>query len=294
MERKDTLKHSIEKEMRKLLYVAFAAVCLAVVIAACSDKKPVEQPIPEKDSVVDTVVVDTMEEIIEAEPIPVAADELFDDFIFNFAGNRKQQLARIQFPLTFVKGETTTTIERKDWKVDHFFMPQGFYTLIFDNHKQLDLPKDTSINHVVLEKINLLEGMVRQYLFDRERGTWMLTSLHEVPMEKHGDASFLHFYQRFATDSAFQSESLNDVMAFIGPNPDDDFEELAGNITPEQWPAFSPGELPSGQIYNIVYGGQRVNTKEKVFLLRGISNGQEMEMTFRKVGDHWKLFKLVE
>lgn len=280
--------------MRKLLYVAFVAVCLAIAVAACSDKKPVEQPVPEGDSIVDSVEVDTMEELIEEEQIPVAADELFDDFIFNFAGNRKQQLARIAFPLPVVSGETTSTIERKDWKVDHFFMPQGYYTLILDNHKQLDLPKDTSVNHVVLEKINLSDGLVKQYNFDRQNGTWMLTSLRNVDLDTHSNASFLRFYQRFATDSVFQTESLNEVMSFIGPNPDDDFEELAGDITPEQWPAFCPGELPSGQIYNIIYGTPSGTKNQKVFLLRGISNGQEMEMTFRKVGDHWKLFKLVE
>lgn len=280
--------------MRKLLYAAFIAVCLTLAVAACSDKKPVEQQAPLTDSIVDTTATDTMEELIEEQPIPKAADELFDDFIFNFAGNRKQQLARIAFPLTVINGETTTAMQRKQWKVDHFFMPQGFYTLVLDNHKQLDLPKDTSINHVVLEKINLIDGLVKQYNFDRQEGTWMLTSLRNVPLDTHQNASFLHFYQRFATDSAFQSASLNEEMSFIGPNPDDDFEELAGNITPEQWPAFSPGELPSGMIYNIIYGHPTGNKNQKVFLLRGISNGQELEMTFRRVGDHWKLFKLVE
>ncbi len=280
--------------MRKLLYIAFVAVCLMMAVAACSDKKPTEQEVPVTDSVADTIVVDTMEEIIEEQPIPVAADELFDDFIFNFAGNTRQQLARILFPLNVINGTDTTTIQRKAWKVDHFFMPQGYYTLILDNHKQLDLPKDTSINHVVLEKISLTDGLVRQYSFNREEGTWMLTSLRNVPLDSHDNASFLRFYQRFATDTVFQVESLNEVMSFIGPNPDDDFEELAGDITPEQWPAFSPGELPSGMIYNIIYGNPSGNKNQKVFLLRGISNGQELEMTFRRVGERWKLFKLVE
>ncbi|MBQ7441913.1 MAG: DUF4348 domain-containing protein, partial [Prevotella sp.] len=36
------------------------------------------------------------------------------------------------------------------------------------------------------------------------------------------------------------------------------------------------------------------NSHQKIFMLRGISNGQEMEMTFKRVGDQWKLFKLVE
>ena len=75
---------------------------------------------------------------------------------------------------------------------------------------------------------------------------------------------------------------------------DDDFEELAGDITPEQWPAFAPADLPSGTIYNIIYGEKRVGSTQKIFMLRGISNGQEMEMTFKKSGSQWKLTKLVE
>lgn len=286
--------HTIEKEMRKLLYAAFIAVCLTLVVAACSDKKPAEQQSPLTDSIVDTTATDTMEELIEEQPIPKAADELFDDFIFNFAGNRKQQLARILFPLTVKTGETVKKIQRKEWAIDHFFMTQGYYTLILDNRKQLNLPKDTSVSHVVLEKINLTDGEVKQYNFDRREGKWMLTSLSNVSMDAHGDASFLRFYQRFATDSLFQAESLNETVSFSGPNPDDDFEELVGDITPEQWPAFSPGELPSGMIYNIIYGKPMGNSHQKIFMLRGISNGQEMEMTFKRVGDHWKLFKLVE
>jgi len=47
-----------------------------------------------------TAVVDSIEdEIIAATPMPKAADELFDDFFFNFAANRKLQSKRIVFPL---------------------------------------------------------------------------------------------------------------------------------------------------------------------------------------------------
>ncbi|MBQ6033115.1 MAG: DUF4348 domain-containing protein, partial [Prevotella sp.] len=85
--------------MRKLLYAAFIAVCLTLVVAACSDKKPAEQQAPLTDSIVDTTATDTMEELIEEQPIPKAADELFDDFIFNFASSNKLQTERTLFPL---------------------------------------------------------------------------------------------------------------------------------------------------------------------------------------------------
>ena len=45
----------------------------------------------DSDSIRDTAVVDTMEQIISETPMPKAADELFDDFFFNFAANGKLQ-----------------------------------------------------------------------------------------------------------------------------------------------------------------------------------------------------------
>lgn len=281
--------------MKKGFYIVLL-VCVSTMLwtSACSDKKPLANDTLVTDSFPDTTRLDTIEEILAEQPVPKAADELFDDFIFNFAGNRKQQLRRIKFPLPVMKGDETVYLSKNQWKIDRFFMEQNYYTLILDSRKQLNLPKDTSLNYVVLEKIYLDEHNVKKYHFNRIEGEWMLTSISEESFSQHANASFLDFYQRFATDSAFQAQSLNAEMEFSGPNPDNDFEELKGNITPEQWPAFSPGELPSGLIYNIIYGQKYKSSDRKIFLLRGISNGQEMEMTFRKIDDEWKLVKLVE
>ena len=68
---------------------------------------------------------------------------------------------------------------------------------------------------------------------------------------------------------------------------------MTGEIVPESWPAFAP-ELPSGVIYNIRYGKNHVGGSQKLFLLRGISNGMEMQLTFRNVDGKWLLTRLVE
>ena len=122
----------------------------------------------------------------------------------------------------------------------------------------------------------------------------MLTSINSHAMQKNSNSSFLQFYQRFATDSAFQYKSLNETIDFSGPDPDDDFSELEGEIFPEQWDVLGPTDLPSGTIYNIIYGQKYVQNNYKVFLLRGIANGQELEMTFQRKGGAWKLIRLVE
>lgn len=277
--------------------VLVVAVCLLMVMwtTGCTDKKPVAVDTLVVDSFknADTIAVDTMDKLISEQPMPKAADELFDDFIFNFAANRKLQMARIKFPLIVVDGENTTYIKKADWKMEHFFMEQGYYTLIFDNHKQMGVVKDTSINNVVVEKVYLKKERVAKYMFERIRGRWMLTSILNNAMYHNTNASFLAFYQKFATDFDFQIESLNNPVMFTGPDPDDDFSTMTGEIAPETWPAFAP-ELPSGFIYNIMYGQKYVEGDQKIFVMRGIANGMEMELTFRRIDGTWKLMSLSE
>ena len=46
-------------------------------------------------------------------------------------------------------------------------------------------------------------------------------------------------------------------------------------------------------IYNIIYGQTYEESTQKVFVIRGISNGLETEMTFRRKDGKWKLVKIV-
>ena len=233
-----------------------------------------------------------MEQIIAETPMPKAADELFDDFFFNFAANRKLQMKRIHFPLPVYTGRDSVLIQKKRWRMDNFFMRQDFYTLIFDNMKQMDVVKDTSIGHVVVERINLRRHQVRQYVFNRIEGQWMMTRIVNQSLAKSKNASFLQFYSKFVADSTFQVNSINDPLEFTGPNPDDDFSTMSGILAPEQWPSFAP-ELPNTVIYNILYGQKYSASSQKIFVIRGIANGLETELTFRRKGGHWKLVKLI-
>ena len=282
--------------MKKGVAFVFAACMLMLTwTTGCSDKKPVAADSVVVDSLpaVDTAAVDTMDQLISEQQMPKAADELFDDFIFNFAANRKLQMNRIKFPLKVVDGDEVSYIKKGQWKMEHFFMEQGYYTLIFDNMKQMDLVKDTSINNVVVEKVYLAEEKVKKYMFERLGGRWMLTSVQTNAMIQNTNASFLAFYQRFASDPDFQLESLNNPVMFTGPDPDDDFSTMTGEIAPETWSAFAP-ELPSGFIYNIMYGQKYTEGNQKIFVMRGIANGMEMELTFKKIDGEWKLTALSE
>lgn len=283
--------------MKKLSFLSVLLAVLTVVCftsVGCSDKKPAQvHDSTSVDSVIaDTQTVDSTEKLIEETPMPKAADELFDDFVFNFAANRKLQMKRVHFPLpVYHNDKLVKTIGKRAWKMEHFFMHQDCYTLIFDNQKQMNLVKDTAIDHVVIEKVFYAKKKVQQFLFNRINGEWMMTSINYKPMYSNMNASFLKFYGRFATDSAFQAEHLHNPVKFVGPDPDDDFSTMSGDIEPETWPAFAP-QLPHGMIYNIIYGQKYAESNQKIFVIRGIANGMETILTFKRVHGKWMLTKL--
>lgn len=277
--------------MRKVFGAFFACVLL---MFSCTGKQAQRVEESMTDSVADTldsVPLDTLEQLLSEIPTPKAMDELFDDFLFNFAANKKVQKARIIFPLTVHKSDKDEQIDKNKWEMERFFMRQGYYTLWFDNDAQMELAKDTSINQAIVEKIQLKKDLVKDYVFNRIRGAWMLREIRETKIAENINASFLAFYQKFSSDKAFQVKSLNSLVKFVGPDPDDDFNMMEGLITPDTWEAFAP-ELPKKTIYNIIYGEPKSMDNEKIFILRGISNGQEVELRFKKVGERWLLMKM--
>ena len=277
----------------KRFWIVFSVVLL--LFSACQGNKTGNSDMEETaDSTqqADTVSASQQEEIVEETPVPKAADELFDDFIFNFAANRKLQSSRIKFPLLTKRGDEVSFVKKGDWQMEYFFMKQDFYTLLFDSEQEMEAVKETNIEHAVVDKIYLHSKTVKQYVFDRVNGLWMLQQVIHMPLSESRNASFLEFYEQFADSPEFQSKHLMQSVKFIGPDPDDDFSQMEGVITPDTWEAFAP-ELPTGMIYNIVYGQPQKETGRKVFVLRGIANGMELELTFKYEGGKWKLEKLV-
>ena len=271
-----------------------AILCVLLFVACGGRKAGSVVNTPPADTIVatpETTVVDSVEDPLSNLPVPKALDDLFDDFIFNFAANKKLQRERILFPLKKINGDKVEIIEKGQWKIERYFMRQQYYTLLFDNEKQMEIVQDTSVNHAVVEMIYFNTGAIIQHIFDRLRGVWMLTSIETIPIVKSSNASFLKFYARFSTDTEFQMESLSETIHFEGPDPDDDFARMEGEISPDTWEAFAP-ELPKKMLFNIIYGKPHQEGNRKVFVLRGIANGMELEMVFRRKDDQWKLTKL--
>ena len=250
-------------------YFVLLAVAL-LVLASCVGGKSgsaTTDEVADSATVSDSLTaVDSLLAELDNLPMPKAADELFDDFVFNFAANRKLQMER-------------------------FFMRQGYYTELFDSEHHMEIVKDTSVNQAVVEKIYFDTQTVSQYDFRRLKGAWMLVEVRSVPFEKSSNASFLPFYHQFASSLEFQMKHLGSSVAFVGPDPDDDFATMEGEITPDTWEAFAP-QLPQKMIYNIIYGEPRKEGNSKLFVLRGIANGLELEMTFQRSNGNWRLTKL--
>lgn len=274
------------------LFIVFSVVLLTL-LTSCGGNKSgqVSEEVPADSADNDSLRTDSLQELAENYPVPKAADELFDDFVFNFVGNRKLQMERIQFPLPCQRDGKIVKLNKSEWKVEHFFMKQGYYTLLFDNEQQMEIVKDTSVNHVIVEKIHFDTRSVEQYIFYRKRGAWMLTMVRNIPFSRDVNATFLTFYQQFVKDKSFQEKSLAETVQFVGPDPDDDFKMMEGIITPDTWEAFAP-ELPQKMIYNIIYGTPKHEGDSKILVMRGIANGMELEMSFKRTKGSWKLVKL--
>ena len=277
--------------MKRFLIAIAAGLLLTF---SCTGNKTSQGDETSADSVADStemVETDTMELLITQTPMPRAADAMFDDFLFNFLANKRLQKERIVFPLRIFEGEKVTQMEERQWQMEHLFMRQGYYTLLFNDEQQMALMKDTAVNEAVVEKILLKKNQVKDYMFRRIRGAWMLCEVRVNPLDENVNASFLKFYQRFSSDSTFQVKSLNETVQFVGPDPDDDFNMMEGVITADTWEAFAP-KLPAKSLYNVIYGKPQQEGNEKIFLLRGVANGLELELRFKQTGGKWLLTKM--
>ena len=278
--------------MKRVFLAIFAIV---LIMFSCTGNKANQTEEVPADSVadsIDTTDVDSMELLITETPMPRAADAMFDDFLFNFLANKKLQKERVIFPLRVTENGTITKIEKDDWQMEHLFMRQGYYTLLFNSDKQMQLMKDTAVSEAVVEKILLAKNQIKNYFFQRIKGAWLLREIKVTPIQRDANASFLALYQRCVNDTAFQVKSISETVDFVGPDPDDDFNMMEGVITPDTWEAFAP-TLPHKTLYNIIYGKPQEEGNQKIYLLRGVANGLEMELRFKKEGGRWMLKKLM-
>ena len=268
-----------------------------VLLSSCNSRKSKIDPFEPLTSLVDSVSMghhnnDSLVQEEEEEPLPVKADEIFDDFVYSFAVDDNMQRKRILFPLPFYNMNKPLKVEEKDWRHDSLFVSQAYYTLLFDKEEDMELQQDTSLNSVQFEWINMAKSTIKRYYFERIKGAWILEAIDLHEIEAKENESFIEFFYKFANDSLFQAGRVHTPLTFVTNDPDDDFSILETTIEREQWLAFM-SVLPKDGLTNINYGQNNSSkSKTKILNIKGINNGFFNSLYFRRRGDgEWEFYK---
>lgn len=276
--------------MKKIILAIF----LPVLVMACGGHKE-SSPIQEETStdslvaeVADTTAADTEAEEEEETP-PRTVDELFDDFIYAFMEKQHFQKARIKFPLQYIIEGKDSLIQKKNWTFSRLYADLDIYTMIFYNANEAGIEKDTSVNQVIVDCIDLTNEKVKQYTFKRNNAHWQLALLKEHNLDMSVDNNFYRFYKEFVTDSLFQRDHIAESIEF--ETYDEDMgEDIEGTLDIEQWYEFKPS-LPSDMITNITYGKKPADSSERVLVLSSLSGGMNCKLYFLREAEHWKLVR---
>lgn len=265
----------------------FCSIALFLLVASCQRNKP---SVTKNDTKV-SQGMDSLYSKVQSEPEPpVAADGLFDDFVYSFMRNHRFQLERIDFPLpNFVDGKNHP-ISKHDWKYDCMYMHQDVYTIIFDSEKSVSAEKDTTIRQVVVEWAYLHQQRVKQYHFAKDNGVWRLKKLDTHAMANNPNHDFYVFYNRFSSDKTYQNSHILNPFHFKTYDYDN-FQTVEGLLDVTQWPDYRP-TLPKGTITNINYGQHYRNSHKRVLFLCSPSGGMGCSMTFVRQGKDWMLARL--
>ena len=120
-------------------------------------------------------------------------------------------------------------------------------------------------------------------------GYWRLSIC--ALFERNENEDFVEFFSHFAADSLFQSRRVQEPLAFVTSDPDDDFSILETSLDLNQWFAFKPA-LPTDRLSNINYGQRNDdNSPTKILALKGIGNGFSNILYFRRKAGEWQLYK---
>lgn len=284
--------------MKKRWLLLPGMLLLAMFWAGCTSRQRAEVDDSPADTLLtDSLTSDSIVDLVEEVPETRAVDELFDDFFFNFAGNKRMQMSRIQFPLPVDDNGYSTQLERGQWHYSHFFMGDGYYCVLVDNTEDDSITKSYTLNEAAVERLNLANGKIKRYDFKRsgDDRAWYLTQVTHSSLDSHPCADFLKFYERFAADSAFQVSRLDNFVTMTAQDEDDEDEDgVTGSIMPEQWEYFKPEIMPHGIVYLVDYGQHHDANHQQVLLVRGVANGLNIELTFRRKEGEWRLVKFVQ
>lgn len=284
------MRRFYEWSMKKgFVLAAMAAGCLV----SCKDSKLTNvfdtDEETEEDSV-EAFVGDTLHLFEETEEPPVAVDELFNDFLYEFLGDARFQRQRVVFPLPCYQGEEEDMLTKQEWESFNHLGGQDAYAVIYEHAQDLELQKDTTIQSVTVERFVLTGNEVEKYNFNRLNGKWMLTDVKKKRLDEVPNGDFLHFYAHFMADSVFQREALALPIKVVLTSEDGEEEPQVDEIDADEWFEMAHDlPLPKDALVNINYGQMSIGQNRKTLLLQGMSNGMQIQFKFNKDRGGWKL-----
>lgn len=263
-----------------------ASLILLLLLSGCTGKdRPAGEAVATQ-SKADTLTADDAV-VNDADEPSAAVDRLFDDFIYTFMRDRAFQLKRISFPLSNCVDGVDRPIERSQWKFDPLYAHSDFYTMIFDSEQAVSREKDPKLDHVEVEWVYLDRGRVKQYIFKKQNGKWMLVALNAQDIGQNVNSDFYRFYHRFASDSDFQLAHIENPFEFRTFDSDN-FQEIDGLLDVAQWPDYCP-TLPRDVMTNINYGQRYRGSNSRVLVLTSPSAGMSCTLVFQKKQGNWRL-----
>ena len=275
-------------------------IWLTVAVAAllsCGRKEQGARGNEQEVEIEDNVPFDTLlqedEELGLNEESATAFDGVFNDFLFAYLHSRRFRIERTAHPLLLEHTtRPTELLEDFDPEFELSFLSGEYFTTLYGNASQMYAEDDEEIEEdsiVRLQRINLNDGTIRNFQFQREEGHWQLAAIREETFEDDDLSDFLSFYARFCNDSLFQMQSVADPLHVVIQDSENGEGSIVGIIDADQWQSFCP-EVPSGIISNI-RKGQNYGQNRIVLRKSGMSNGLQEVFTFTKERGIWRLTK---
>lgn len=269
---------------------------LLLFVSACNNASKDRGEVIATDSVyVDSscYVQDTLQ-LFEEEVLPKSADELFNDFFFNYTSDMNFKSQRQAYSLDCNMGDTVVKIHSSELDVYSELLVDDYYSIIYERDEDLAFQKDTSLNEVAVERIDLDGKQIEQYIFNRIEGKWMLTGVGRNEMDYNPNSDFLDFYKSFSSDSVYRKNCINEPLKFVMLSENDDVDDEIQELTSDEWLAISADlPLPAGVMINIDYGQTIISKNSKLLLVEGVSNGLSLTYRFMKIEGAWNLVEVV-
>ena len=152
---------------------------------------------------------DDAEELTLEEENNPRIDGVFNDFLFAYLHSRSLRRERTAKPLRMEQtNHPTELLDQFDPEFEFSFLSGEYFTTLYGNAAQMQAEDEEELEEdstVSLQRINLNDGTIRNFLFLRSEGRWQLDAVREATFDDEEDLSdFLAFYARFCKDSLFQ------------------------------------------------------------------------------------------